>query len=51
MTGWSGATLRRLQHLAGQVTLAALDASVATVGARRLAELVPAESVTRDAAS
>jgi len=37
------ATLRRLQQLAGQVTLAALDASVAEVGARRLAELVPTD--------
>jgi DNA-binding transcriptional MerR regulator len=37
------ASLRRLQHLAGQVTLAALDASVAKVGARRLGELVPAD--------
>jgi DNA-binding transcriptional MerR regulator len=45
------ATLRRLQHLAGQVTIAALDASVAKVGARRLAELVPPDSVTADAAS
>jgi hypothetical protein len=34
-------TLARLQHDAGQVLLAALDASVAKVGARRLAELVP----------
>lgn len=35
------ATLARLQHTAGQVLLASLDASVATVGAQRLAELVP----------
>ena len=38
------ATLRRLQHLAGQVTLAALDASVAKVGSRRVGELVPHET-------
>ena len=36
-------TLRRLQQLACQVTMAALDASVARVGAKRLAELVPPE--------
>jgi hypothetical protein len=36
-------TLRRLQHLAGQVTLAALDASIGKVGGRRLGELVPPE--------
>lgn len=35
------ATLARLQHTAGQVLLASLDASVAKVGAKRLAELVP----------
>jgi DNA-binding transcriptional MerR regulator len=35
------ATLARLQHAAGQVLLASLDTSVATVGSRRLAELVP----------
>jgi DNA-binding transcriptional MerR regulator len=34
-------TLARLQHLAGQVVLAALDASVARVAKQRLAELVP----------
>jgi len=34
-------TLARLQHTAGLVLLAALDASIAEVGARRLAELVP----------
>lgn len=34
-------TLARLQHDAGQVLLAALDASVAKIGAQRLAELVP----------
>ena len=36
-----GTTLARLQHTAGQVLLASLDASVAAVGAKRLAELVP----------
>lgn len=36
-------TLGRLQHLAGQVLQAALDASVAEVGRRRLGELVPPE--------
>ena len=35
------ATLARLQHTAGQVLVASLDASVAAVGAKRLAELVP----------
>lgn len=34
-------TLARLQHDAGQALLAALDASVAKIGAQRLAELVP----------
>lgn len=37
-------TLARLQHIAGQVLLATLDASVAEVGAKRLAELVPADT-------
>ncbi len=37
------ATLARLQHTAGQVLLAALDKSVAEVGAQRLTELVPGE--------
>ena len=39
-------TLARLQHTAGQVLLAALDSSIAKVGARRLAELVPASDQT-----
>jgi DNA-binding transcriptional MerR regulator len=37
------ATLARLQHDAGQVVLAALDASIARVAAERLAELIPPE--------
>jgi DNA-binding transcriptional MerR regulator len=36
-------TLSRLQHTAGQVLLASLDASVAKIGAKRLAELVPGD--------
>jgi DNA-binding transcriptional MerR regulator len=36
-------TLARLQQNAGQVLLAALDASIARVGATRLSELVPPE--------
>jgi DNA-binding transcriptional MerR regulator len=34
-------TLARLQHTARQVVAAALDASLAQIGARRLAELIP----------
>jgi DNA-binding transcriptional MerR regulator len=37
-------TLAQLQRLAGQVVLAALDASVARVAAQRLAELVPPDA-------
>jgi DNA-binding transcriptional MerR regulator len=40
-------TLARLQHAAGQVVVAALDASLAAVGAQRLAELVPADAGDR----
>lgn len=36
-------TLARLQHAAGQVVAAALDASLSRLAARRLAELVPPE--------